>query len=108
MSTCQPLIVNRTKGLEIGQVLPLREFLPLVYDLTTANENPLSPVVECSRIFRRTGHLGLQDFQIEEIIAFYQAGIANPAFQIREAFLNQRRGYFRSRHRSQAKLFETA
>jgi hypothetical protein len=92
--------------LEIGRVLPFREFLPLVDHVTTGDENPLTPVVECSRIFRRAGHMGLQDFQNEEIVKLYQTGIGNPAFQICEAFPDQRRGYLLPRHRSQAKLSE--
>jgi hypothetical protein len=45
-------------------------------------------------------------FSAKDTAAIQPGSVGNPALQNREAFPNQRRGYFRARHRSQVKLFE--
>ena len=90
---------NQTDGIE-------KSFSSRLQNATISmNRRKMIPSLS-SGIFRPADHLGLQDFQDEEIVDFHQAGIGNPAFQICEAFQDRRGGYFCPRHRSEAKLFE--
>ena len=55
---------------------------------------------------RRCRNLRLHDFENEEIIFIHEARIMKPAFEMREAFLNNRRRNFAGGRGRQFKFFE--